>query len=209
MSSDLPPLLKPRRHYGRWVLLGLALLMTPVLIVGAGVLSLLHLSGDAAVLRREVMAATDSDWNTKVQVSAGGIVLAVARTGLRFVDTEDKNLDDVRLALGAVKSASVGVYERAGRGGQWSREQLLAKTDARMGKRGMSRLVGVTDRDEAVLVYASDRAEGDRMDLCVAVVDGDDLVIVSTIIDASVLMKLAERHLPAGGIKEQLKLAGL
>jgi hypothetical protein len=208
MSSDVPPLLKPRRSYGRWILLGLTLMVTPVVVVAVGVLSMFRLNGDATALRREVVAATDADWNTKVQVSAGGIVLTAVRTGLLFVD--DEHIDDARLALAAVKNASVGVYERSGHGHKWSREQLLVRTDERMQKRGMTRVVGVTGHNEFVLVYVSEDADGgDRMDLCVAVVDDDDLVIVSSTVDAGALMKLAERHMPEGGIRKQLKMAGL
>ena len=208
MSSDTPPLLKPRPRYGRWVLLGLALLMTPIVVVGVGVWSMMRLNGDASVLRREVMAATDADWDTKVQVSAGYVTLSAVRLGLLLVD--DDKIDEARLALAAVKSASVGVYEKKDRDSRWSREQLMAKTDERMRKRGMSRMVGVTEDNQAVLVYVSDRAEsGDRMDLCVAVIDESDLVIVSTKVDGGALMKLVDHHLPEGGIKKQLKLAGL
>lgn len=207
MNTPVPPAAsKSQSRLARWMLLGLLLLITPVVLVGVGVASLFRLSRDAAFLRREVMTATDSDWNTKVQVSAGWCTLTTARTIMRFVEHEHQ--DEARLALSAVRRASVGVYERIGRAGEWSRERLFAETDHRMRDRGWSRLVGVVDDDATVLVYTSDDlGTGGLVDVCVAVVDGDDMVVVSTKIDADKLLELAERHLPKHGLREKLKHA--
>ncbi|HWA27810.1 MAG TPA: hypothetical protein VG734_19295 [Lacunisphaera sp.] len=204
MNAPTSSQTQPRRRYGRWILAGLVLLMTPVAVIAIGVLSMLSLNRDAAVLRREVMAATDSDWHTKVQLSAGWLTLGAVRTGLRFIEHE--HMDDARDAMAAVRKVSVGVYERVGRAEKWSREQLLTNTDTRMRQRGWTRLVGVTEEGQAVLVYGSDAADsGDRLDVCVAVVDGRDLVIVSAKVDAENLLRLAERHLPEGGFRQKMK----
>lgn len=206
--NSATPSPKPQRRLARWMLLVIVMLVAPVVIVGVGVASMFRLDADGAALRREVVAATDADWNTKVQVSAGWIPLALVRTGLRVV--EHKDMEDARLALSSVRKVSVGVYEKVRRGESWSREQLLSRTDERMRQRGWTRVVGVTEHNEAVLVYASDRFdEGDRIDLCIAVVDGNEMVIVSTRVDAARLMKLAERHMPEGGWREQVRLAGI
>jgi len=194
----------PRRPIGRWIAVCLALLLLPMMVVAVGVVSMLTLSRDATVLRREVMAATEADWHTKVQVSAGWLVLGAVRTALGFVD--HKHMDEARDAMAAVRNVSVGVYERSGRTENWSREQLLRKTDERMRDRGWSRLVGVNDHGQTVLVYASDEADnGDRMDLCVAVVDGRDLVVVSANVNADSLVRLAEKHFPEGRLRAKLK----
>lgn len=206
MNPEVSSQPKPRFRIGRWLALGLLLMLTPLVVLGVGVLSMLSLDGDAKVLRREVMAATDADWNTKVQVSAGWLTLGTVRTALRFIEHE--HMDEARDAMAAVRKVSVGVYERSGRGEKWSREQLLAKTDERMRKRGWSRLVGVTEHGQAVLVYTSDRMDGgDRLDLCIAVVDGGQMVIVSAKIETDGLVRLVERHMPEGGFREKLKLA--
>lgn len=208
MNSATPPPLKPQRSLARWMLFLIVMLVAPVVIVGVGVASMFTLNGDATVLRREVMAATEADWDTKVQVSVGRFTLGAVRTGLSFVQAE--HMDDARLALSAVRHASVGVYEKSSRDNRWSREQLLARTDERMRKRGWTRMVGVTENNEAVLVYTSDRLDhGDRMDLCIAVVDGNEMVIVSTRVDAAQLMKLVERHMPEGGFGKKVKLTKL
>lgn len=196
------PVAKAERRLARWLLLGLLLFITPVVLVGIGVASLFRLNRDAALLKREVMAATEARWNTKVQVSAGWCTLTAARTVLRFID--DKNVEDARLALAAVRHASVGVYEQTGDGG-WSRGQLVSRTDDRMRGRGWSRLAGITQENEAVLIYTKDAAEDDdRLELCVAVVDGRELVVVSTKVDADRLFRLAEKHMPEGGFRGKL-----
>ncbi|AOS46011.1 hypothetical protein Verru16b_03105 [Lacunisphaera limnophila] len=208
MTSATPPVIKSERRLARWMMLVIVMLVAPIVVVGVGVVSMFRLDRDAAALRREVMAATDAEWSTKVQVSAGWVSLGLVRTGLRFVQHE--NMDDARLALSSVRNVSVGVYDKVSRGQSWSRDQLLTKTDERMRKRGWTRLVGVTEENQAVLVYATDAIDtGDRMDLCLAVVDGDEMVIVSTNVDAGTLLKLAERHMPEGGFGKKVKLAKL
>lgn len=196
-----------RRSYARWIIAGLVLLVAPVIIVGVGVWSVVTLGKDAAVLRREVMTASGSDWSTRVQLDAGWAILGTARTALRFVP--DKNVDDARLALSAVKHASVGVYERRGRDRGMNSAELLASTDRVMNRRGWSRLVGVVDDNTTVLIYAADKgAKGDKIDLCLSVVDGREMVIVSTRVDAGVLAEFVTKHAP-GGIREKLKFAKL
>lgn len=184
-----------RRSYRRWIIAGLVLLVTPVIILAAGVWSVVTLNRDAALLRREVMAASGSNWSTRVQLDAGWGLLGTARTVLRFVQHE--NIDDARLALDAVRHASVGVYERRGRDMDMDPAGLLADTDAKMTKRGWTRLVGVANGRETVLVYTSDaHARGDKLDLCISVVTDRELVVVSTRVDAGTVMKLVERHAP-------------
>ena len=81
MNPPVPPaapVAKSQRRLARWVLAGLLLLIAPIVVVGVGVASMFRLSGDAAALRQEVMAATDAQWSTQVQVSAGWCTLATA-----------------------------------------------------------------------------------------------------------------------------------
>jgi hypothetical protein len=204
MNTETPPAIaKSERRLARWLLLGLAVMIAPVLALGLGIASMLSLDSDAALLRREVSAATDSHWHSKVQVSVGWVTLGLLRTGLRFVEHE--HMDEARLALSAVRRASVGVYERTGRAGDWSREKLLSHTDRVMRNRGWSRLVGVAEEGQAVLVYASDEIDSsNRLEVCVAVVDDDNLVVVSTRVDADAIAKLAEMKMPPGEWRTKL-----
>lgn len=207
MNSPVPPpvpVAKSERRLARWLILAFVVMITPVVVVAVGVASMFRLSRDAAFLKREVMAASDSKWNTKVQVSAGWCTLATARTIMRFVEHEHQ--DEARLALSAVRRASVGVYERIGRAGELSTERIIAEIDGKMRNRGWTRLVGVVEREETVLVYTSDDLDsGEQVELCLAVLDGDDMVVVSTKVDATKLVELAGKHMPEGGFREKLK----
>lgn len=183
-----------RRRIWPWVL---GICLAPFVILTLAVASYITLDRDAAALRRHVMTATNADWHTKVQCSVGCLTIGAVRSGLLFV--RQPEVADARLALAAVKHASVGVYTRDRDGEQWSREQLFVETDRAMQKRGWTRLVGVSERAgaEAVLVYVSDDAdEGDPIDLCVAVVSDRELVIASTTVDPETLSELVERHTP-------------
>lgn len=203
--ENLTPI-SPRRSFGRWIVAGLVIVMTPVVILGVAAWSLLTLNRDAALLRREVMTATGSDWHTKVQMDLGWVTLGTVRTVLHFVHHE--HIEDARLALSAVRSASVGVYERNDGDRNISVEKLFGRTDQLMRDRGWTRLVGVAEGKQNVLIYTSDHSSGDRVDLSIAVVDGRELVVVSTRVDAEALTQLVRKHMPED-FKAKLKLAKL
>jgi leucyl aminopeptidase (aminopeptidase T) len=60
-----------------------------------------------------------------------------------------------------------------------------------------------------VLVYVSqDIVPDEPVDICVAVINGQELVVVSTSIDASKLAELVERH-AGDDLKSRLHLAKL
>jgi hypothetical protein len=179
-----------RRRIWPWVL-GICLI--PFVLLAIAAASFFTLERDAAALRTHVMAATDAGWGTKVQMSAGRLALGAVRMGLGFVHNQD--VADARLALAAVRHASVGVYERTSSTAQWSREQLFADTDKAMQKRGWTRIVGVADKKETVLIYVPQDIDPDKpVEICLAVVSGKKLVVVSTSVDASILAELVARH---------------
>jgi hypothetical protein len=178
-------------HRRRWPWI-VAALVAPFAILAVCLASYVTLDRDAAVLRRHVMTATGADWSTKVQVSLGRFSLGAAGAGLRFVDQPD--IDDAREALRALESASVGVYELASGGADWSPAKILADTDAAMSRRGWSRLVGVAGREETVMIYApNDLKPGKPIDLALAVVSGRELVVACATIDLDSAEKLVAR----------------
>ena len=192
----------PRRRIWPWVL---GICLTPFVLLGITIASVLTLDRDAATLRRHVMAATDSSWDTKIQFSVGSLLFSAVRTGLLFV--HEKGVDDARLALAAVKHASVGIYELQDRHADWSREQLFVQTDRAMQKRGWSRLAGIVDHNDTVLVYISDDLDpDDDVEICIAVVSGKELVVASTRLDPASLMRLVEKH-AVGDLRHSLRLA--
>ncbi len=205
--NPTPQTTVPHSPISRWVLLGVALCLAPFVVLGLIAASYLTLDRSAATLRKQVMAATDAGWSTKIQLSLGGLTLGVVRSGLSFVHGRD--MDDARLALAAVRRASVGVYERTAGSADWSREQLFINTDQAMAKRGWARLVGVAEHNDTVLVYVPQNLKQDEpVEICVAVVNGREIVVVSTSVDADKLGELAARHVPAD-VKHQLHLARL
>jgi hypothetical protein len=180
------------------VALGLGICLAPFVILAVVAASFLTLDSDAAALRKHVMAATDAGWNTKVQMSVGGLTIDAIRTGLCFV--HDKNIVDARQALAAIRHASVGVYERTSGGTDWSREQLFTDTDKAMQKRGWTRLVGVADKKDTVLIYMPKDFDPDGpIELCMAVVNGKELVVASTSVNAAMLAELLAKHVKGEG----------
>jgi len=195
----------PRRHVWRWVLLGAGLCLTPFVLLAVVAVSYVTLDRDVRVLRNHVMDATDASWNTKVQMSVGRMTLGAIGQGLRFV--EHKDMDDARLALRSVKHASVGVYERRSGGKDWSREQLFAETDRAMQERGWTRMVGVADKKDTVLIYVQDDPDEDEpIELCLAVVNSKEMVVVSTSVDAAALGDLVAKH-TGDDVKRHLRSA--
>lgn len=194
-AQDPAPSAAPKSTRRRWIWITIAAVVcAPFVALAVAAYSFATLDRDAAVLRRQVMAATDARWTTKIQLSAGRATLAALRGCLTFV--HHKDIEEARLALRAVRCASVGVYEMEDDNADWSREKLLNETDRRMEERGWMRIVGVSQDGDTVLVYAPADA-GEPEEFCLAVVDGRQLVIVSAAVNAGALEQLVERH--AGG----------
>jgi hypothetical protein len=170
-------------------------------VLGVAAYSCLTLDRAAATLRRPMMALSPSIWHTKIQFSTGPLTLGVLRQALRLVHAT--KMVDARLALATVRRASVGVYETAEPAKEISLQDLVDHADAAMQKRGWTRLVTVFDHNEKVLIYVpreDDSAE--TLDLCLAVVDGRQLVLVSTTVNSAALCRLIAQHRPADWKKE-------
>lgn len=183
MNSEIPAPVA-RRHPWRWLLLGsLAFL----LLAAGGAYQLLSLHGGAAALRRELMQDGGGAL-TRVQLTLDGPVLSLLRFGLRFADLPADATD----ALKAVRRVSVGVYKTANLS---SRVTAIERTDAAMARRGYTRLVGVADGEDTVLVYAPADAAEDELEVCVAACERNQLVIASVRLDAEPLAALVQRNL--------------
>lgn len=182
----------PRRRRWPWVL---AIGLSPFLILALAAASYLTLDRDAAALRRHVVAATQAKWDTKVQLSVGRFTIGATCLALRLASNSEAAT--AAQALAAVKHASVGVYELTSGPLALSREQFFGETDRAMRARGWSRLVGVADQHDNVLIYVEDEADADEpLGLCLAVVSQRELVVVSTSIEAAELSGLLQEHLP-------------
>ena len=166
---------RPRHRIWPWIL---GLVLTPFVMLGVLIAGVIHLNSDAAALRRQVMVATGNDWHTKVQFSVGPVLLGAARTGVSFIHDLPP---EAREALRAVRSASVGVYARGGSmQGGGRRDELFAAADRMMAGRGWTRVVGVADTGDIVLIYLPTRGEDlQPTRVCLAVCNGRELVVVA------------------------------
>lgn len=190
--SPLSPTPAPRRRISPWVLgLGLA----PFGLLALAVASYLPLDRDAATLRRQVMQASGSSWQTQVQFSVGSVTLGGLRTGLAFIS--HPNIAPVRLGLRAVSRASVGVYRRESGEGPVAFTSLLREADRGMRQRGWTRLVAVNRRGECVVAYGPANAgTGRETECCVAVLKPRELVVVAVTLDAEALADFLHEVLP-------------
>jgi hypothetical protein len=187
------PMAAPRRRrLWPWII---GLCLAPFVVLGVAAYSYLTLDRNAAVLRQQMMASSPSAWHTKVQLSTGRLTLGVIRQGLRLVYAP--KMAEARLALAAVRRASVGVYETAEPVKEIASTGLVERTDAAMQRRGWTRLVTVFDHDDKILVYVpQDDGSAETIELCVAVLDGRELVVVSTTVRAGELAALIAQHRP-------------
>jgi hypothetical protein len=186
-------------------LLFAGLCLAPVLLLGIAAVSYLTIDRDVRVIREHVMAATGARWATRLQMNVGRLTLGAIGEGLRFSAIE--NVDTARLALDAVRGASVGIYAREANGGRIPLEKLFLATDRAMQNRGWTRLVGVAKSTEQVLVYVPSRPdERGPIDVCVAVVSGKELVVASARLNPEALQFLLAKH-SGGGDDRRFRLA--
>jgi hypothetical protein len=182
---------RPRHRIWPWIL---GLILTPFVMLGVLIAGVIHLNSDAAALRRQVMAATGNNWHTKVQFSVGPVLLGAARTGVSFIHDVPP---EVREVLRAVRSASVGVYARRGAmDGGGRRDEIFAAADRTMAGRGWTRVVGVADSGDSVLIYLPAQGEDSPPSrVCLAVCNDRELVVVAAGFEAHALAGLIAREM--------------
>jgi hypothetical protein len=182
---------RPRHRIWPWIL---GLILTPFVVLGVLIAGVIHLNSDAAALRRQVMAATGNGWHTKVQFSVGPVLLGAVRTGVSFIRDMPP---EAREALRAVRSASVGVYARSGaKEGGGRRDEVFATADRLMARRGWTRIVGVADTDNIVLIYLPTQDEDSQPSrVCLAVCNDRELVVVAAGFEAKALAGLIAREM--------------
>jgi hypothetical protein len=192
-----PPRISSKAHAQpvgrRWVwpvTFFLVITLTLALLV-YGITGFFRLGRDARALRNSFLeseAVTPGAWNKTIELSIGRLTCFAVRTGVSFFPIDPTALT----ALGVVQGAEVGVY-RAPRGtGKTSAASLLANADAAMAKRGWEPLVKVLNRSESVLIYTPQNAQsGSSIRVCLAVLQRDQLVVVSARANAEALMQLA------------------
>lgn len=167
-------------------------------LIGLAVYRTLTVGGDLRAARNVVAKELNVPYASRVEVSAHPLLVGLVRFGLSFAPLEP----EARLAMKSIRGAEVGVYELASNLDQAQRLALFRQVDARLSKRGWSRMVTVFDRDDLVMVYApAGEVNRDDVDAFVLVLNGRDLVMVSgsgnlAPIAELVSGKLAERVTP-------------
>lgn len=171
-----------------WLWAMVAVSLTPVValaVLAAGVASCFRSGSEVRALRRELAKVGGPDGRKQVSLSAGRVVLSAIRAGLSFAPLEP----EVRAALRAVRSVDLSVWDVAcGINGLESAD-FLAAADNALCARGWERVVGVMDGNQTVGVYLSTRNDASsRMNGCVVVLDGQQIVIACVRADLAPLL---------------------
>ncbi len=176
----------PSRRWRRLLLTLAAALVASFALLVWCIYAVITPSREAAGWKKTFLSASGVPCSTTLQLSAGPGLLAVAR----LVASQIKEVPPEALAaLRSVRSASVGVYE-LGRDHSIAAGTLEA-CDARMRRLGWRRTVGVRDGRSTVVVYTPDHPHsGESLDVCLAVLEDDKLVLVSGTIAGRYLLPL-------------------
>lgn len=182
----IAPRLRSRTRRLRWVLATAGLLFAGVALAAVSTLSL---SGDAAWLRRALKNEEQAAWSTKVQGSAGPVLLGLTRALVARIDAVEP---EVRAILAAVRRASVGVYEVGP-----ADADALVRWNVPEGARGWTRLLAVRTADEVVAIYTKEPGATDEaIDVAVAVRARHQVVIVSARVAPESLLPLVRELRP-------------
>jgi hypothetical protein len=165
----------------------------PTLIV-LGLLSLLATGcfkpgSSVQALRDSLQQATGEAWMSEVELGVGALTLGLARAGGAVLDLPP----EARAVLQSVRNADVGVYRLRYPDRVVSGAAVLSAGDRALAPQGWDRLVGVIDgRHKTVAIYVANEPEWTRrIKLCVVVIDGPQMVIVSARGNPEPLLELA------------------
>jgi hypothetical protein len=179
----------------RWVyFVLLSILLLPVLCI-VGIASYFHLSSSTEALRSAFMESAPGEWHKRFAVNVGYLTVGLARFGSTFFHLPP----EARAALQAVDGGEVGVYEVKESMSRPDYAGILRTADKSMRRRGWERIVGVAQGSQFVAVYAPSDVRRTEMSCCVAVLDDQNLVVVSARGNISPLLDLAQEHLHEKG----------
>lgn len=172
-------------------LMGVSALALAVIAV-----DLLTLNRETAALRKAMFAATGVSGKMVVQLDIGPAWMLASRVMVACVPQVP---EEARLALKAARRACVGVYQIPRGTKVRDGAALMARADEMMAARGWTRTVGVMEKSQTVLLYMPTHPEsGDVLQVCVAVCEGSQIVVVSAEVAAKPLQELIAKK---GGFK--------
>lgn len=179
----------------RFLLWSLGVIVILSLILGYTVNRLVRIDRDASLLRDEFVQSVDLPVHSRVQLNLGPATLLPARFFIRFIKEIPP---EARLALSAARRASIGIYSLDTYDRAIDPSTFLNSAMKKMEARDWNLAVSVRDGNDTVMVYLPRNwSLDDEIDVCVAVCDGSELILVSAGLRMEPLMELAGMHLPA------------
>lgn len=167
----------------------IALILLVVLAAACAVLDCLRMDRDGQALRDAMKEKAGVEFSCQFQAGAGPVLLGGARLGLRFLPDLPP---PARRALSALRGARVSVDRSEGRLAAANLPGMLRAADHTMEERGWDRLAGVIEGDTLVAVYVERNVRrGTTVQTRVAVIESDQLVVVSAKADLEPLVELA------------------
>jgi len=142
------------------------------------------------------MESVPGQWHERFAVNVGCLTLGLARFGSRFFHLPR----EPRAALQALYRGELGVYELEEAMSPPDYAAILRTADKSMRRRGWERIVGVAQGSQFVAVYAPSNVHLKDMSCCVAVLNDQNLIVVSARGNISPLLELAQRHLHDNGL---------
>jgi hypothetical protein len=157
-------------------------------VTAAQVGSMFLLVKEAADLRGSVTKSMDMAMQTKVQFSVGPTIIGLGKVAISFVDDVPP---EAKMAISAMRNASVGVYELDRMPSADQRIALWEATGQSLESEGWTRIVSFNENHQSVMVFMPNAArDTDELEVCVIVCDGRELVIVSATADSKPLVEL-------------------
>ncbi len=182
-SSGIAP--RQPRHTVRWILLGILCLFV---FVTVRVVGCFMISSDTAALRNELVQSAPAEWHKRIELSVGSMALSMARFIIGFLEVPP----EARTALQALRGGEVAIYEVDPGDNGPEYHSLLASADRAMLARGWERVVGCVQHKSAVAVYVPQNIRSPkRVQVCVAVVNPRQMVLVSARGNLEPLLELA------------------
>jgi hypothetical protein len=167
-------------------------LLFSFLLCGYGVVSFFLLGSETAALRNSCLGTTGGQWHKRIVLNVGTLSTSFLRFGAQFL----KLPPEARTALVAVHGAEVGIYRQQGDHPPQNFPGILDRADKAMVARGWERVVGVVQKGELVAVYLPGKSlSPERVNCCVMVVHGDELVIVGARGNLQPLLSLAAERM--------------
>jgi hypothetical protein len=160
-----------------------------------GVASYFHLSSPSQSLRSAIMESVPGQWHRRFALHVGGLTFGLARFGSSFFHLPP----EPKAALQALRAGEVGVYRLEEPMSLPDYGAILKTADKSMRHRGWERIVGIAQGSQFVAVYAPGNLRLKDVSCCVAVLNDQNLIVVSARGNITPLLELARTHLHDNG----------